>query len=142
MNKSLRLWWAAAILVAGSASVGAQEGLSPLPPNAGVARAAFTTAIVDGEPADQVVVLTHNIREVSYVTDLRGVGGRTVTHQWEHEGRVVSRISFEVEGSRWQGHSTRQLDPSLTGKWTVIVLDEQTGWPLHASTFRYDPAGP
>lgn len=141
MHSALRGIVAAAALVftVGSA---AQEGISPLPPNSGVARAAFTSQVIEGEPVDQVAVLTNNIREINYFTDLRGLAGRTVTHQWEHEGQVVGRISFGIEEPRRKVHSTRQLDPAATGHWTVLVLDEETGWPIHASTFRYDPVSP
>ncbi len=139
MNTTLHHWLLAAALLIVPLVAPAEEVKSPLPPNAGVARAAFTTQVVSGEPADQVVVLTNNIREINYFTDIRGMDGRTVTHQWEHEGRVISRISFDVEGARAKLHSKRDLDPGLTGKWSVLVVDEKTGWPLHASTFRYDP---
>lgn len=142
MTKALYSWLAALTLVAGAATAHAEDIKSPLPPNAGVARAAFTTQVIDQEPADQVVVLTNNINEITYFTDIRGMAGRTVTFQWEHEGRVISRISFDVEGARAKLHSNRQLDPALTGKWSVLVVDEKTGWPIHASTFRYDPVAP
>lgn len=139
MKKRPLHWLLAAAMIFGAIAVQAEDVKSPLPPNAGVARAAFTTQVIDNEPADQVVVLTNNIGEITYFTDIRGMDGRTVTHQWEHEGRVVSRISFDVEGARAKLHSKRKLDPNLTGKWTVLVLDEKTGWAMHASTLRYDP---
>jgi len=132
----------AALAALSLSAANAQEVKSPLPPNSGVARAAFTTQVVGDEPVDQVVVLTNDVREISYFTDLRGLDGCTVTHQWEHEGQVVARISFSVEASRRKLHSTRQLDAAATGHWTVLVLDEQTGWPIHASVFRYDPVTP
>ena len=138
MRTTLRHLLPGVLLCLATAAVAQTLG-SPLPPNAGVARAAFTTQVKDNEPADQVVVLTNNITEISYFTDVRGMTGRTITHQWEHEGQVISRISFEVDSARFNVHSKRNLDPALVGKWTVIVIDEESGWPVHASTFRYDP---
>lgn len=115
------------------------EDASPLPTDAGVARASFTTEIVAREPVDQVVTLPNSYSEVYYFTDLRNLEGRTITHQWEFEGQVISKVNFEVAGPRWRVHSKKTLDPSMTGKWTVMVLDE-SGWPLHASMFQYEEA--
>lgn len=78
-----------------------------------------------------------------YFTDLRNLEGRTVLHRWEYEGQVISEIPFEVKGPRWRVFSKKVLDPAMTGKWTVVVVD-QSGWPIHASIFEnnalYDQA--
>ncbi|MEW8239177.1 MAG: hypothetical protein AB2727_13375, partial [Candidatus Thiodiazotropha taylori] len=62
---------------------------SPVP-DAYVARAVFTTAVINREPVDQVVSLDENATEVSFFTDLRNLQGRTVIHRWEFEGEVIS----------------------------------------------------
>ncbi|MCU7845773.1 MAG: DUF2914 domain-containing protein [Candidatus Thiodiazotropha sp. (ex Monitilora ramsayi)] len=106
---------------------------SPVP-DAYVARALFTTGIADREPVDQVVSLEAFQGEIFFFTDLRGLQGRSVTHRWEFEGRFMGQIEFKVGGPRWRVYSKKALNPDVSGKWTVLVLDE-SGWPLHASIF-------
>ena len=77
----------AAVLLSASCSVMAADG---------VARASFTTAIQDREPADQVGQLTNDTGVVYFFTELRGLEGQTVTHRWEHGGEVRAEVSFNV----------------------------------------------
>ncbi len=112
------------------------QGIEESPvPDAYVARAVFTTAVINREPVDQVVSLDENATEVSFFTDLRNLQGRTVIHRWEFEGEVVSEVDIQVKGPRWRAYSIKRLNPGEEGKWTVFVMDE-SGWPLHASIFQ------
>jgi hypothetical protein len=112
------------------------QGIEESPvPDAYVARAVFTTEVVNREPVDQVVSLDENAARVLFFTDLRNLQGRTVTHRWEFEGQVISEVDIEVGGPRWRAYSVKKLNPGEEGKWTVFVLDE-SGWPLHASIFQ------
>jgi hypothetical protein len=112
-----------------------QAGLSPVA-DAEVSRAQFTSEIVAREPVDRVVTLHPSDRQIYYFTELRNLQGRRVFHRWEYEGRKVSEVAFEVAGPRWRVYSKKELEPAMTGKWTVWVVD-QSGWPLHASMFEY-----
>jgi hypothetical protein len=107
---------------------------SPVP-DAYVARAVFTTAVLNREPVDQVVSLDENATEVLFFTELRNLQGRTVIHRWEFEGEVISEVNIQVGGPRWRAYSVKSLNPGEEGKWTVFVIDE-SGWPLHASIFQ------
>ena len=104
-----------------------------------VARAQFTTAIENREPVDRVVVLVAPQDEIFFFTDLRHMQGRTVQHRWFYQGRVMSRVPFEVEGERWRVFSRLRIHPQQTGEWSVTVFDE-SGWPLHTELFRYQSA--
>jgi len=106
---------------------------SPVP-DAYVARAIFTSNIVDREPVDQVVSVGEDQESIYFFTDLRNLQGRVVTHRWEFEGEFMGEVKFQVEGPRWRVYSKKTLNPVVVGKWTVLVLDE-SGWPLHASIF-------
>lgn len=120
-----------------SASASATDYSNPSPiPNAEVKRAVFTTAVENREPTDEVITLENTVTSINFFTELRGLGGRTVTHRWEHEGKVITEVQFQVGGDRWRVYSKKSLIPSMLGKWTVVVVD-QTGWPLHASIFEY-----
>ncbi len=108
-------------------------------PIGSVARAQFTTSIINKEPVDQVVLLGNDITQVYYFTDLRHLFGKTITHRWEYQGDIVADIPIEVEGPRWRTDSRMILDSSMLGKWTVLVMDD-SGWVLKATTFEYVPA--
>ncbi len=105
-----------------------------------VARAAFTTAIVNREPVDRVLVLAPPATEIYFFTDLRHLKGRTVTHRWRFRGEVVSQVPFFVEGDRWRVYSKKVLPPDSFGEWSVTVSDD-TGLPLYVELFRYEPTG-
>jgi hypothetical protein len=113
-------------------SAGVEE--SPVP-DAYVARAVFTTDVIDREPVDQIVSVDQNATQVMFFTDLRNLQGRTVTHRWEFEGSVISEVQISVKGPRWRAYSVKSLNPGEVGKWTVFVIDE-SGWPLHASILQ------
>ena len=104
--------------------------------DASVTRAQFTTGISDREPIDSLVKVKNSITSLYYFTELHNLQGRTVSHRWEHDGRVISEVSFLVEGPRWRVFSKKTLDPDMLGKWTVFVIDE-SGWPIYASIFEY-----
>jgi len=102
-----------------------------------VARAIFTTAIVDREPVDTLETLSTDISRVFFFTDLRGLSGQIVTHRWEYNGRLMAEITFKAgSGARWRVHSSKNLLPEWTGTWKVIVNNE-SGEALHTSVFEY-----
>ena len=122
------------------ASLSAQDQASDASdPDRRVARAQFTTEIVDREPADRVLVLSPPVEEVFFFTDLRRMDGETVTHSWHYQGELVSRMSFEVGGPRWRVYSKVLLEPHQIGEWSVIVTDS-SDWPLYTELFRYQAA--
>lgn len=106
---------------------------------AAVARAQFASAIQDREPVDKLDALTNDVERVFFFTELRGLGGQRVTHRWEHGGKVMGEVAYEVGGDRWRVWSSKQLDPSWTGEWKVSVIDAG-GATLATETLSYDPA--
>lgn len=106
-----------------------------------VARAQFTSGIENREPVDRVVVATPLIHEIYFFTDLRNLGGRTITHRWKYEGKVVSLVPFNVGGPRWRVYSKKEIEPDQVGEWSVTVVDE-SGWPLYTELFRYEDGAP
>jgi hypothetical protein len=111
---------------------------SPVP-DAYVARAIFTSEVVNREPVDQIVSAGTEMDSIYFFTDLRNLQGRTVKHRWEFDGQFMGEIEFQVGGPRWRVFSRKTLYPGQSGKWTVLVLD-QSGWPLHASIFMQGEA--
>ena len=57
-----------------------------------VARSVFSSAIVDREPVDDLAKISNDIGRVVFFTDLRGMSGHKVTHQWKHKGKIISEV--------------------------------------------------
>lgn len=125
-------------LFAGTGAVLAEDIVVGEKPAGWVERALFTSAVVDREPVDAVVVLDGGQQQVLFFTELKQLAGRTVTHRWEYAGEVVAEVPFEVGGPRWRVHSRKTLRPDQAGRWSVVVVDE-SGWVLHAEMFEYRP---
>ena len=102
-----------------------------------VARAIFTSAIVDREPVDNLTSVPGDTQRVFFFSDLRELAGQIVTHRWEYNGKVMAEVTFKVgEGVRWRVYSSKNLLPEWTGQWTVVVSNE-SGQPLNTSMFEY-----
>lgn len=101
-----------------------------------VSRALFTTAVVDREPVDRVLVLDGSIDQVYFFTELRYMDGQIVRHRWEYQGKTVYTKIFKVKGPRWRVYSSHKIKPEQLGKWTAVVTTNK-GWPLKASIFEY-----
>jgi hypothetical protein len=54
-----------------------------------MARAGFTSGIVDREPQDDLDALTNDHVQVYFFTELRDMQGRTVIHRWMWNGEVM-----------------------------------------------------
>jgi hypothetical protein len=101
-----------------------------------VARAGFTTQVVDREPQDSITSLPNDASRVLFFTEFSGLEGRTLTHVWERDGTEMARVAIAVGGSRWRVYSTKNLEPSWLGEWKVSVVDEE-GRVLHSESFEY-----
>ncbi len=121
----------------------AQEPAAPpaaAPASDTVVRAVFTTAVTDREPADQITSLTNDVQQVYFYTELKNLEGQTVTHKWKHAGEVKAEVSFDVKAPRWRVWSSKKLDPSWTGEWTVSVVDG-SGTTRAQAKLNYEKAG-
>jgi hypothetical protein len=114
-----------------------EASLEPL--SGRVARAGFTTQVVDREPQDSVTSLPSDASQILFFTEFSGLEGHTLTHVWEREGTEMARVPFVVGGSRWRVYSTKNLDPSWLGEWKVSVVDEE-GRVLLSESFSYAAA--
>jgi hypothetical protein len=142
-SKIRRLLFATTLLLGFSSISQAQENnpenavAQPATDSGSVARAVFTSQIVDREPVDSLSELSNDSDRIYFFTDLRELAGQIVTHKWEHDGQVMAEIKFKVgNGPRWRVYSSKNLLPTWTGQWTVSVVDEH-GSTLNVSTFSY-----
>lgn len=142
-SRTARRWgWRLTVLLIFTSVSGlpVEAPVQPEKPDGWVERAMFATAVENHEPVDRIAILPETEEQVFFFTDLRGLQGRTVTHRWEYQGKVMAEVPFEVKGPRWRVFSLKSLDPGQLGKWTAIVVDE-SGWPLRAAIFQYGAPG-
>lgn len=97
-----------------------------------VKRSQFTTAIVNREPTDNVVMLTNNSEKIYYFTELSNLKGQKITHRWQYQEKPMAEIQLEVKSDRWRAYSSKNIKPEWTGEWSVVLLDEN-GNPLDVS---------
>jgi hypothetical protein len=117
-------------------AVAETEGSPPDAAAGHVARSVFTSGVVDREPTDSINRLGNDARRIVYFTEIRGMQGKTVIHRWEYDGQVKGEVAFDVGADRWRVHSSKQLDPSWLGVWTVTVVDVD-GNTLSEEKFTY-----
>jgi hypothetical protein len=119
----------------------APAAATPAPADAAsVVRAQFTTNVEDREPVDNIASLSNDKTKIYFFTELRGLAGKTVTHRWEYNGKVMYEQPFEVGSARWRTFTSKTLDPSWTGEWKVSVMDGDS--TLNVSTFSYSASAP
>ena len=102
-----------------------------------ISRALFTIGIDNREPVIMVdSISADSYNSISFFTELNGMSGETVTHQWMFDDKVMFEKSFEVGADRWRVWTSKTLLPDWTGTWTVKVLNED-GSILERKTFEY-----
>jgi len=101
-----------------------------------VTRSVFTSGVEDREPTDSISRLGNDARRIVYFTEIRGMAGKTIIHRWKFDGQVKGEVAFDVGADRWRVHSSKQLDPSWLGVWTVTVVDVD-GNTLSEDAFTY-----
>ena len=101
-----------------------------------VGRAFFTSKIQNREPADTITSLNTNNNKIYFFSELIGLGGHTVIHRWEYQGKTMGEIKFDIGGPRWRVWSSKILLPQWTGEWRVSIIDD-AGNELGESVFNY-----
>ncbi|MBI3560251.1 MAG: DUF2914 domain-containing protein [Gammaproteobacteria bacterium] len=86
-----------------------------------VVRSIFTSEIKDREPTDKLQNTDNS--KVYYFTELRDMNGQTATHRWEHDGKVVAEMKFNVGSNRWRVWSSKSFIPQTAGEYKVSVVN-------------------
>ena len=102
-----------------------------------VSRALFTIGVDNREPVIMVDSISSNsYNSISFFTELTDLSGHTITHQWMFDGKIMFEKSFDVAGARWRVWTSKTLQKSLTGTWTVNVMDDDRS-VLESKSFEY-----
>lgn len=86
-------------------------------------RVAFTTAIANKEPVNNLSEVDRSQRQVYFFTELRNLTGKRVTHRWKYRGNVVYEKSFNVGAARWRVWTQKTITP-FEGPVTVEIIAE------------------
>jgi hypothetical protein len=54
---------------------------------------------------------------------LNGTSESSVKHIWKHNGKDLATVTLPVRGPQWRTYSSKTIDPSQTGDWTVDILN-------------------
>ena len=90
-----------------------------------IARSQFTTAVINREPTDDVVMLSNNSSKIYYFSELSNLKGHNIAHRWLHQGKIMAEIKFNVKSDRWRVFSSKKINPNWTGEWSVVLVDEK-----------------
>ena len=102
-----------------------------------VSRALFTIGVDNREPVIMVDSIdSSSYTSIAFFTELNGLSGQNITHQWTYNDKVMFEKTFEVKAERWRVWTSKTLIPSWTGSWTANVLDEDRTI-LASNTFEY-----
>ena len=80
-----------------------------------VTRAMFTIGIDNREPVIMVdsIDSSSSYTSISFFTELNGLSGHNVTHQWTHNDKVMFEKTFEVKGGALARLDQQDPDPGL-----------------------------
>ena len=107
------------------------------PASGSVTTKTFTTAIVDGKPADDLRAFENTVDTIYFYTVLEGLKGQAVTHRWKYAGHVISNAAISVTDDPFSTWSSNKIESNWTGFWTVEVLDKDSE-VIGFGTFQYD----
>jgi hypothetical protein len=107
-----------------------------------VARSAICIAVQDHEPIGIDSTFSATVGSLYCFTRIEGATDTTsVTHVWYYGEKKMSEVTLAVKSLRWRTFSNKKIQPTLTGKWNVVVLSE-AGDPLAQIPFYIKPSEP
>ncbi len=91
-----------------------------------LAAAQFTTRVVDRTPIDYITNLTTDFKKVLFFVDVRECKGCDIEHEWWYNGIKVFDKEAESRYPRYRWWTSKTLNDSMVGKWTVKVFVDGT----------------
>ncbi len=102
-------------------------------------RALFALEIIHKEPSQTFTVLPQAVDQVLFFSEVSGLAGHSIRHRWIYNNAIHSEVNFNIGADRWRFWSSKRMDASRTGTWTVQILDEYNNI-LASRSFNYLPA--
>ncbi len=99
----------------------------------------FTSAVNNHEPADDLKTLDNSHTRIFFYTVLNNLQDQEVTFRWSYNGVTQAEVKQTPKYPHYRTATSKELDPSKLGTWTVDVLDS-SGNSLATKTFDYTKA--
>lgn len=112
----------------------------PVKVNKNVSRALLTYKVKNREPMTEiprtVIVDKTKPTVVHYFTEVEGMKGQNIYHEWIRNGKVVTRYKLDVgSDAAWRTYSHMSVSEKGLGNWTVRLLDAENNL-LNQQAFR------
>ena len=104
-----------------------------------VVRAQFTSGVDKHEPTDTLTTLDNSHTRIYFYAVLVNMSGQSVTFRWTYNGVTQAEVKQTPNSARYRTYTSKELDPSKLGTWTVDVVDD-AGNVLTTKTFEYTKA--
>src|SRR5579859_6721824 len=102
-------------------------------------KSAFTSAVNNHEPADDLKTLDNSHTRIFFYTVLNNLQDQEVTFRWTYNGVTQAEVKQTPKYPHYRTFTSKELDPSKLGTWTVDVLDS-SGSSLASKSFDYTKA--
>jgi len=90
------------------------------------AEAQACTGIQERMPTGMAETFTPEVGQVYLWCKITGVTGETtIKHVWSYNGAEVATVELPVKSSGWRTWSAKKILPSMTGDWSVKIVDAE-----------------
>lgn len=97
--------------------------------NPAITQAILTDELVDSGPgaplAEAIVLPESGITKVMLFTDMQGLSGRTLYHEWYRNGERQARVKIPVNFKEQRSYSSKFINLQMTGDWQVKIVDSK-----------------
>lgn len=106
-----------------------------------VSKMVFCAEIIGLEPLSEETKFSNDILKIFCFTKIEGAQfDMQIKHQWFYGDSLMAEVVLPVRSSSWRTYSSKTMQTSWLGTWTVAVLDDD-GKILRKESFTYEEAG-
>jgi len=105
-----------------------------------ITRFQITPMVEDHEPLGTIndIETEDGALTVYAFSEANNLKGTVLYYVWNLNGRDVATVPIAIGADRWRSHSTKFIEPSMEGQWTVKLQNAQ-GETLAINQFTYEP---
>jgi len=104
--------------------------------NSGITKAQLSIIDDDGQPFDiqepVIPIAGQNVIKVVLSTEMKGLRGHVLYHDWYRNGIRQARVKIPVNVSPQNSSSSKYINRQMLGAWQVGIVDEQGAGYLKA----------
>ena len=95
-----------------------------------ISRAVLTQELKEKEPVSMlpytVELPPEGIIKVMLFTEMKGLRGTTLYHEWYRNEVRQARVKIPVNVRQQRSHSSKYINTQMTGEWLVRVVDDKS----------------